>query len=70
MANKTLLQKALESEQMARGNEKITDEEIELAFAWLDGKVGGKQIKHAIGKSGEYNFLATRLREARRRGLI
>lgn len=51
----------------------IDDDKIEVALAWLEGKVSYIQITKAldIGEgSNIYNFLSVTLREAYRKGML
>jgi hypothetical protein len=56
----------------AHARRKYTDDEIELALAWLDGDVTYQGICDATNKTGStvYGLLALCLFEARRRGLL
>jgi hypothetical protein len=56
----------------AHSRRKYTDDEIELALAWLDGVVTYQGVSDATNKTGStvYGFLALCLFEARRRGLL
>ena len=52
---------------------RITDEEIQVALAWLEGQLTYVQISRTLkGRSASavYGWLAVRLREARKRGMI
>lgn len=72
MKEKTLLEKALMSKRpYARTT--CTDDEIDLAFAWLKGEISNSQVCSALGgKTGQipYTFVARALREAFRKGRI
>lgn len=71
----SLLEKALSVPLNQQRKNEITDEEIELALAWLDDRVGMKQIslvKYGTARSGNalaYWVLA-RVREAYRKGIL
>jgi hypothetical protein len=70
----TLLEKAQLATMYKRVAHPVTDEEIEVAIAWLEGKVATKQVSVAYGeKTTTANVLyrvATVIREAYRRGII
>jgi len=71
---KTLLQKAKSCKVRERIKPNITDEHIELAVAWVNGELQGKQIKMALNlKSGGGSYLyymASYLKEGIKRGKI
>jgi hypothetical protein len=66
----TLLEKALKVESSARRGVKITDEEIELAIAWMQDKIGFKQIRGVLGKTNILVKMAYYLREGYRDGVL
>lgn len=71
----SLLEKALNVPVNQQRKNQITDEEIELVLAWLDDRVGMKQISLAkYGSMRDGNALAywvlVRVREAYRKGLL
>ena len=72
MKKTTLLQKAKEVKGGRNKFPKVSDEEIEIAVAWMKSEITFTQLKGVINKKGSnlYNFLATRLKEAHRRGKI
>jgi hypothetical protein len=72
----TLLQSALKLQKKMFYTERrsrYSDQEVELALAWLEGKINHGAMRGAaklpVG-SGSYAFLAVALRAAYRRGLI
>lgn len=48
----TLLEKAKECPRKIQFNQPITDEHIELAFAWLKGEVSNKGVARAMKFEG------------------
>ena len=70
----TLLEKA--KKFSPRLQKKITDEEIALAIAWMQGDVNLGQVAKAMGKQGKSGSgnslyrIAVALREAHDRGFI
>ena len=68
MKKETLLQQAKKVKSRSPYKYSITDEHIELAFGWLKGEVGNKQINTILNKkstSGNVLYaVATWLREA------
>jgi len=50
---KTLLEKAKDIDSYKSNTTPVTDEEIELAFAWLKGEVTLKQVSLALGENTE-----------------
>lgn len=70
---KTLLEKANEVPLAKTKNINISSEEIELALAWIQGKIAMKQIGAVIEKAYStniYSFLAMALRGAFIKGKI
>ena len=71
---KTLLEKAKEVPVRKKHDLKITDEHIEIAFAWIKGDIRLKQICIAFGKkesSGNVLYtIAVILREAYQQGKL
>lgn len=66
---RSLLDKAL-AVPTTRAVAPISDEIVDLAVAWAEGKVRGVQVEHALGGSkgrNSYVFLARGLAEAWRR---
>ena len=71
--NKTLLEKALEVKRGRRLKRDVSEEEIEVALAWMVGKVGVTQVCVAMGKKKAGTILyriAVVLREAYTRGKL
>jgi hypothetical protein len=71
----SLLDKALKANISKRTHLIYTDEEIELAIAWLESKIGMHQVAIAqgLGEKGRnniYTFLSICLREGFRKGFI
>lgn len=71
---KTLLQKALETPARSINSNHVSEEQIELALAWMADEVTLTQVSLASGLKGgsgaTYHRLAMCLREAYRAGLI
>lgn len=72
---KTLLERAMESPRGRRV--KATDQEIELALGWFTGELTLIQVSRQVypdskhhNRSGTYAWLASRLREAFRKGQV
>lgn len=66
----TLLEKAREIPVMKWDKHKCSDEEMELAFAWIRGEVTVKQAKKALGMTSSaslYVWLSRTLRSAYQR---
>lgn len=58
----SLLDKALSS-HIQKKQKKFSKEEIELAIAWVSGKVSTGQVSYALGKKkGVYSFIAQAIR--------
>jgi len=74
MEKETLLEKAKKTPLFSRRAEEPTDEEIEVAMAWLKGEVRTIQIARAYGVNRNSNnfvyTIARWLREAYRRGRL
>jgi hypothetical protein len=71
MAKQSLLDKAKETKTRKRSD--ATEEEIELALAWLADEVSIGQLNKALDKAagaGAYSWLASTLREAYRNGIL
>src|SRR5271165_6063963 len=70
----SLLDKAMQFKYKSKTTAVITNEEIELAIAWVRGQVTTRQLGHAIGLkssgSASYSWTATRLREAFARKML
>ena len=67
----TLLEQAKEVKVLKDRYEKPTNEEMELAFAFLDGKVTYKQVAHVINKpQGVQGFVHRCLLQAYRKGQL
>lgn len=68
----SLLEKATQSAHRRRSTE-VSDEQIELAIAWLDNKVSSDQVMEALqtkGKQATHSKMILWLREAYVRGII
>ena len=66
----TLLEKALAAPLARKRSNKVTQEDIDLAFGWLTDRVSLHQVQAAYnGKSPQYK-LAAIIKEAYNRGLI
>ena len=69
-----MINKLIEAAKVSRTHErrKYTDDEMELALAWLNGDVTYQGVSDVTNKTGStvYGFLALCLFEARRRGLL
>lgn len=73
MEKLTLLQVAKQGPNVSKISKRISDEEIELALAYLKDEVSYSQIQAVLkmkNGGGVYNFITTRVREAFRRNLI
>lgn len=74
MKKKTLLQKAKKIKVKPRISIGTTDEEMELAIAWLKEEIGTRQVAEAIAEpqvGGRVLYrLSVWLREAHRRGKL
>lgn len=66
---KTLLDKAMEHKVARKRSSKVTQEDIEVAFAWLKDKINLEQVNAAYGKSMQYK-IASIIKEAYNRGQI
>ncbi len=75
MKKETLLEKAKKIKGKAHPKVPLTNEHLELAFAWLRNEIGLTQVNLAIGKdphkSGNILYsIAVWLREAYRQGKL
>jgi hypothetical protein len=73
MAKLTLLDKAMSRPNCARTHEDISDEQIDVALAWMEGTITGSQATYALGHTNRANTqarFAVILREAYRRGKL
>lgn len=68
---KTLLQKALDAQDKSYKKD-ATDEEVELALAWVQGLISINQIRQATGQNHNtaVNRMAYALKEAYREGVL
>mgnify|MGYP001593102625 FL=1 len=64
-STKSLLEVALSTELKRRSGKHISDQERELALAWVHGKVSITQVAAAMGvkTGGVYPFLANALKD-------
>ena len=77
MKEKTLLQVAQSKKMYDRGRRPVTDEEIDLALAWVSGKVVTAQVIEAyrradgVAKTGNVLYrIAVAVRVAHQKGRI
>jgi len=66
MGNQTLLQKALSQATRRKLRTDVDSDELELAIAWFDGKIGHTQVGLATGlqRANAASWCAMRLRRA------
>jgi hypothetical protein len=73
-AKHPMTNKFIGTAQVSRAHQrrKYTDDEIDLALAWLNGDLTYQGVSDVTNKTGStvYGFLALCLVEARRRGLL